>query len=435
MSFHTAYSPSRTKQFRNCSGVVTYCNALPEHQRNVSGEAAQLGTATHGLVEHCLREGKEPESFRDRIIELIGDEEEVSILRPNAKVPGPNRVFFVVDSDMIDGATMMTDYVRKRCEELGVPLSKVQLETRTNPLPERDDTSGTADVTLDAFPEILEVVDYKNGWNVVEHKDNDQLNSYLLGKALETEFAHDEYQITVVQPNAPHEEGRIREFKTTKKKLLAYQKTLRADIARCDEADNEFHHLSTKAQRRDWEETYLKAGEHCLFCDAAPVCPARLALAQDDAKADFADEPHDLEEPINSEEAARILQWAPRMEALIRAAAMYVQRDMENGFAVPGLKLVHGRSVRTLKEMDEAKIVALILKGNFVANKALLYSKPKLKSGPQIVDMVAKDKRKTFESKFIVKPLGKLTVTTEDDPRPAVERSAADDFKDDEEFG
>jgi hypothetical protein len=64
---------------------------------------------------------------------------------------------------------------------------------------------------------------------VVEHNDNDQLLAYLLGKALEAEVRHDQrYAVTVVQPNAPHEEGRTRTVETTADELKAFQQRYRA---------------------------------------------------------------------------------------------------------------------------------------------------------------------------------------------------------------
>jgi hypothetical protein len=203
---HTKRSPSQAKKFGACAGTLAFCESLPPEQRGVSGEAARIGTCTHKLIEHTLRNGEEPEAYRGRMIEIVNegeDNEETKILRAGAKTPGAGRVWYEVDSAMIDGATMMTDYVRKRCAELGMKESDLQLETRTNPLPDRDDTSGTADVTLDAWPLLLELADYKNGYLEVEHKDNDQLLAYLLGKALEMDMTHECYRVTVVQPNLP----------------------------------------------------------------------------------------------------------------------------------------------------------------------------------------------------------------------------------------
>lgn len=434
---HTKRSPSQAKRFLSCVGALQFCDTLPEEQRNQSGVAAQLGTATHGLIELCLREGREPEDYRDRLIELVGDDEKCVMLKANAKLPGHGRVVFEVDAGMIDGAECMTNYVRGRCAELGVPTSSVQLETRTNPLPERDDTSGTADVTIDAWPSLLEVVDYKNGWNVVEHNDNDQLRSYLLGKALEAELSFELYRVTVVQPNAPHEEGRVRSIDMTAKELLEFQKKLRAGIVKNEEAErawSRFKPAKGEAVSAHWAERYLAAGDHCMFCDAQPICPARKGLAEKEAGMEFADEPAEMDLPDNVDGVERILLWAPHMEALIRAANAWALRAMESGKRYSEFKLVRGRSTRKLKDMPEAKLVAALIKGGYVKSAKPLYSLPKLLTGPQIEKVVEKKKRADFGKKFLVKPEGNLTVAHASDPRDAVVFNVGDEF-DQEEFG
>jgi hypothetical protein len=418
---------------------LALCAALPEYQRNQSGEAARIGTATHGLIERVLREGAEPEAYRDRIIELVGDDEEVSFLRAGAAVPGVGRVFYIVDSDMINGANVMVRYVRKRCKKLGVDPKDLQLETRTNPLPERDDTSGTADVTIDAWPTELEVVDYKNGVNYVEHKNNGQLLAYLLGKALESKFAHERYRVTVVQPNLSNPDlAKPRSFEIDKKGLRAFQKRHRAAVERCDEAERDknapkdHHEINAK-----WAKKYLVAGDHCMFCDARAVCPAYRAMAQKQAALDFDDPPEELESPKDEIEAARILEWAPHVEALIRAATTFAQRALERGHRVPGFKLVRKRAVRTwTTRYDTALIVKHILKNKFIKNEQLLYTKPTLISGPQAEKLVDRKRREEFADLFLDTPEGGLTLAAENDPRPAAPAGPAADFDDDEEdFG
>lgn len=452
MSFHAARSPSKAKQFSNCPGTLAICDTLPEEQRNHSGDAARLGTATHCLVEQSLATGKEPADFEDRII-LLDDDDFATLLKPNAKTPKHSQKFYIVDAEMIEPATVMTDYVRGRCEEFGIDHRKLipagetgeglQLETRTNPLPERDDTSGTADVTIDAWPDMLEVVDYKNGFLLVEHEDNDQTLAYLLGKAVERKFAHERYRATIVQPRCQGVDP-VRPFEVTKKELLDFQKRYRQRIKTCEKAEAEFESIRHEGVDSDavkqWSKQWLKSGDHCTFCEAQAICHARITAAEDQAQLDFADEPREVEivPPTNATrrgeispdiaQVARILAWAPALEALISAANMYAQRAMEAGYKVPGQKLVRRRSVRKLNsDIAEPELVAALLKGKFVTEKAKLYTKPKLLSGPQIEKLVAKAKRKAFNQKFLTKPDGGLTIAPDTDPRPAVEY-VGDDF-------
>ncbi len=438
MSSHTKRSPSKAKRTINCSGNLALVGTLPPHQVNIAGEAARIGTCVHGIIEKCLKEGKEPSDFLDRIVELVGEEEGFTMLKPNAKTPGPGRIFYVVNAEMIEGATVATDYVRGRCKELGIPESALQLETRTNPLPDRDDTSGTADVTIDAWPEVLEVADFKNGWILVETK-SDQLVAYLLGKALEDDFSHERYMVTVIQPNASDPELRApRSIEYTREELLAWQAMYRTSVERCGEADAAFaevEKLEEPDQEQaydDWAAKYLKPGDHCTFCEAEPICPAKRLLHQAQAKIDFSDEPRELVfDSRRRREISHLLKWAPMFASWFKAAAAYAQREMEAGFDIEGQKLVKSKTNRTFKPgMSEAEIVSGIVKGKFVADKSKLYDKPSLKSGPQIEKLVTAKRRKEFDSKFLHKPEGALTIAPTDDPRPAVKRSAADDFDD-----
>ncbi len=459
MTFHVKRSPSKAKQFLNCHGTLALCETLPPEQRNQSSDAARFGTATHYLIECALRDGKEPIDYEDRIILLQGDEEFATMLKPGARTPKRDQKFFIADAEMADNAAVMTDYVRAKCDEYGIDVRKIipagktgrglQLETRTNPLPERDDTSGTADVTIDAFPDLLELVDYKNGVLLVEHEDNDQTLGYLLGKAIERGFKHKKYCATIVQPRSPHPEGPIRRFEVTKKDLLAYQARLKRGIEHCEEAERQFssvEHMGLDSQAfKRWAKEWLKPGDHCTFCEAAAVCPARLQLAQSEAQMDFSEEPRDIEiiPPTKSPakrgevtpdlvQVANILKWAPTLEALIRAANLYAQRALEAGYKVPGQKLVRGRSTRRWRaDMTPPEIAAALVKGGFVKDKSKLYSAPKLLSGPQTEKLVPKTKRKAFNEKFLDKPEGALTVAAEDDPREAVVKRIGDDFEDD----
>jgi hypothetical protein len=466
MSFHAARSPSKAKQFSNCPGTLAICNLLPPEQRNQSGDAARLGTATHCLIEEALGNAKEPADYEGRII-LLDEEDYASVLKPNAKTPARDKKFYIVDAEMIESATVMTDYVRGRCEEFGIDPSKIvpagktgeglQLETRTNPLPERDDTSGTADVTIDAWPDMLEVVDYKNGFLLVEHEDNDQTMCYLLGKAIERKFAHSAYRATIVQPRCQGVDP-IRPFEVTKKQLLDFQKEYRRKIGTCEKAEAEFESVADKGVDSNgfkrWAKEWLKSGGHCTFCDAQAICPARIKAAEDQAQLDFADEPREIEIlpptkpkktgelPQDIAQVSQILKWAPFLEALIAAANLYAQRAMEAGYEVPGQKLVRKRSVRKLNpDIAEPDLVAALVKGKFVPDKAKLYTKPKLLSGPQIEKIVPKAKRKSFNEKFLIKPDGGLTIAPESDPREAVvldvgaDFGAIEDHTDEEDFG
>lgn len=425
---HATKSPSGAERFTACPGSIPLIESLPPEQRNASGPAAQLGTAAHGLLERCLTTGDEPAKYLGRIIELVGENEDVSILRAGAKAPKqPHRVWFEVDAAMIEDVDVAYNYVLKRCAELGADPKSLQLETRTNPLPDRDDTSGTADVTIDAWPELLEVVDYKNGYMLVEHKQNPQLLSYLTGRAEDTGWSHEKYRITVVQPNADHEDGRVRSFEVTADDLRAFQVKHRAAVEAVDVAAAAFE----TEERAAWEDEYLRPGEHCTFCSAAAVCRKRYEMAKEQAGIDFDSEPVDQPEPTTPEQVLHILAWKDQMDRLIRAAEQWGQRALEAGRKVPGQKLVRKRSKRVWRDDLEPDAIAdgMVKDGLIGANeKSRLFTDPELISGPQAEKLVARKQRKAFEAAYLIKPPGGLVMVPESDPRPEVVPQPGDEF-------
>lgn len=451
MGVHSKRGPSKAKMFRACAGCFAMADSVPKELRIGHGDAARLGTATHALIEHCLKHGKSPADLRDRIILLIEreDVDGASILKPGAKLPkaGADEYVYIVDQDMIDDADVAVEYVRGRCEVLGVSEDKLQLETRTNPLPHRDDTSGTADITIPAWPDLLEVDDYKNGWLLVEAVDNDQARAYLTGKAIEWDWDFARYAAGIIQPNSPHADGPIRVLEYTREELQQFAIEYEADIKRGEVAEEKFKEIGTEIEGANytfemWAAEYLKAGDHCTFCPAGATCPARRAEAQRQAAIDFDDEPHEIQLPTvpdsklpmagsPEEQVARILAWAPFLDDLVKAAKLYAHKAMENGYVIPGQKLVRARTNRRLKEGTTPDEIA---KQTGIP-KAELFWPPELKSGPQIEKMLPKGaKRKKFADTFLFKPEGGTSVVPVDDPRPAVTpRAIGDEFDDPEE--
>lgn len=424
---HDPKSPSKSKRFLNCAGALPFANAVPDEMRDPPNHAAMMGTATHALIERVLQKDEEADDYKGRVIELLGEEMNPSILRDGAKMPPDDseRRCFEVDDYMLDGANLTIGYVRERIEKLHLDKSQVFLERRTNPLPDRDDTSGTADVTLDAWPVMLEVIDHKNGYILVDHKKNPQLTAYLLGRALEMGMDYEKYRITVAQPNADHEEGRIRSFEYTAEELLDFQREYREGVERVDVAAKAFRKAErgSDKEKAEWTKKYLKAGDHCTFCEAITMCPKHRALVQAEAQIDFDDKKLPAELPFcaDDEFVGKILKWAPLLESLIKKARAHAYRSLSLGMDVPGQKLVEGRANRKLIQIPEDELVERIVEGGFVKKAAQLYSKPELLTGPQIEKIIDRKKRKAFAEEFLYKPTGNLLVVAEDDPREAIQ--------------
>jgi hypothetical protein len=77
----------------------------------------------------------------------------------------------------------------------------------------RDDCRGTLDSRImHVLEDMLEIGDYKNGMGIVEPFENKQLLLYAIGAILELpENARpSKVRLTIMQPRAPHDQGRIR---------------------------------------------------------------------------------------------------------------------------------------------------------------------------------------------------------------------------------
>jgi hypothetical protein len=430
---HAKKSPSGAERFHNCSGALALIAQLPAAQRASAGRAAQLGTAAHALLEQCLTDKTPPSEFKGRVIELVGENEDAKFLRKGAKLPRKPRIAFMVDQQMVENVGMAYDY----CINLlsGMDAAKIHLESKTNPLPDRKDTSGTADVTIDDWPYTLHVLDYKNGRMVVEHEDNEQLLAYLLGRAHDFGWSYNEYKITVMQPNAFHEGGFIRTFTVTDDELRAFEKKHRAACERADEAEDALEMILLEGSGTEaWADTYLKTGSHCMMCNAMAVCPAYRKMLEEEARLAFAEDPtENLAFSISDPKRAQaVIRWAPYMQALIKASNAFIFNALVGGEKIEGVKLVRGRSVRAWKgDLTPDQIAkALVEKGYLNNNEvAQLWTEPVLLPGTKVEKLVPSKKRREFNSEFLYKPEGALQVVPEDDGREAVTVNPMDDFE------
>lgn len=477
MSKHARLSASKTKWWFGCAGGIAACEAYrPEPER--SGHHAQMGTAAHKLSETCLRDGSDPDSYLDRVIlirELDGGDEEAVILKQGAKTPPNSATFFIVDQDMADAVGKHVSYVRRRCLELGlcghepagldlsvaglVASGAVRLEQRVNPLPERDDTGGTGDVIIDAWPTLVEVVDYKNGSGVlVPAEGNMQTRSYGLGVLREPGGGdYERVRCTITQPRhyqAPPDGVMSEEL--TAAELVRWGDDLRMAASRVDDARSVVaacsdEHEALSELDRHGLLTVGDDGSHCEYCPLRLPCPASMRKAQELAAADFDDEPHELEAPSGDNSLTMFLPWVPFLESLCRTAMGLAERRLMSGGSLPGWKVVRkksaGRKFRTHREVGDDMVeigveqLASELCSEFGLSRDDLFSAPELKSGPQVEKLIKKgdgrsaaERKKDFSDRYLYSPPGGLTIAPESDTRQAVQVDPASDFGDEPDF-
>lgn len=255
---HATWSASSTERNWACPGALALTIDLPE----TTSEAADWGTCAHEIAEHCLFDAKKDAD------QFIGQ-----------TLKGKSHSF-EVDEEMAETAQMYVDYCRKRMADYKTETGRnalVFVEERFSlaDLKPPFDAGGISDCTM-IFPlwKTIESVDLKGGrGHVVEAIGNPQARTYSLGAMLKHP-GHDIDKVmsTIVQPRAPHKDGRIRSDVFHVAELLEWTTDLVAAMRLAAEA-MQFHNSADMASGT-WSSTYLKAGDHCKFCKAKATCPA-----------------------------------------------------------------------------------------------------------------------------------------------------------------
>lgn len=264
------------------------------------------------------------------------------------------------------------------------------------------DAFGTADAIIIADG-VMEVIDFKYGKGVkVSAWKNPQMMIYALGAFDEFNFDYriDRVRMTIVQPRIDN----LSEYEIEVTDLLQWaEKELRpaAELA-----------YSGKGKQ--------EPGEWCQFCKVKSSCRA-LASYCLDAAGEYCDPKLLSPEELGSEVLPKldtIKKWLAGMEDYALAQAMA-------GVKLPGWKIVAGRSVRKITDVDGAAVAL-----NQAGYKTTEIFKPQeLQTITNLEKLVGKKQFAAICGDFIDKPAGKPTLAPESDKRAAID-PVAEDFKD-----
>lgn len=417
---HAVLSASASKQWLNCPPSAR----LQEQFPNESSVYAEEGTAAHELGEYKIRHGYLHDRMRRPQSDYYNEE--------------------------IEAATdMYAEFAIEVIEELKRSGSEplILVEERLDYSHIAPGGFGTGDlIVIGKTGEghgLIHVIDYKNGKGVFVSADhNPQMMLYALGALHAYGYIYDIdlVRMSIVQPRLEN----ISTFEMTADELTAWGESIRPI-----------------AQLAYEGKGVQKAGDWCRFCRAKPVCRVCMEEALSLAREEFLDldgmldgpesaptEAEDAEANTETDataayrpdvdtavfkspslvpvsELAEVLPTLNRISSWIESVFAFLSGEAINhGMAVPGYKVVEGRSRRIFSD-TKAVIDAAVQNGY-----TDLY-KQELISLTEFEKMMGKKKFVEILGKYVLKPPGKLALVPESDPRPVVDlmNTAEDEFK------
>ena len=380
---HATWSASASDRLWACPGSLALTAGLPDKE----SEAAAWGTAAHEVAEICLRNGADA----------------VSLLGTTRKTKAHT---FVVDEEMAETARMYVDYVRgqnarAREANANTPFRKALLIEQRFSLAKINppfDAGGTGDaVILDRLNKVIEIVDLKGGRGVVvEAVGNKQLRTYALGAVLANPGDWRTVRVTIVQPRAPHPDGRIRSEEFDAIDLFDWTVDLQEAMAKAKGAQDGF---DGQGASKEWVRDNLAAGDHCIFCKAKATCPALQTKALAEAHTYFKPEGGLATPPapqtLTMDQLVRVLDSADMIQNWLNAVRAYAQDQAEMGVDVAAGDSVYVLTPKrpTRRWAVEDPVTALALRTNREPDD--FYNPPKEMSPAQVEKVLGK---KAFEA-------------------------------------
>ena len=365
----------------NCPGSVALIELLPQDMRGRPSVHAQEGTFAHSLGETALLAGETVEEIARK-----------HTLRDS------------IDREMIDYVQVYVDQCRKAMDMCTWWSVEERLDIGAalhSPAP----MYGTGDFLSLRYAK-LEVIDLKYGKGVVvEVVDNTQLKMYALGglfKAIEKGHHPTAVTVSIVQPRVEHPDGFVRSATYDLVDLAEFAAEILAAARATMKAD-----------------APLNAGSWCRWCDAAAVCPARAEQSMAVACVEFdvvSVEPARPPGPetLTTEELAWVLERLPQLEEWAAQVRKFAHNSLEQGYDVPGQKLVAKRANRKWVDEDEVEVWARV-------KNVDVFEEPKLLSPAKVEKLVGK---KNFPDEFTHKKSSGTTMVPESDRRPAIATDA-----------
>ena len=349
---------STAKRVINCPGSVALVDKMPPQP---SSSYADEGTLLHDTIADILDKGGKPEDHLGRKHNDV-----------------------VLTQDLIDDKLAVALAALDEIDPDGEMEYAVESRVGFGGL--LPDVFGSTDL-LGRIGRRAVVLDWKFGDGVaVSAEENPQLLFYAAAamRTPETQWVFkdaEEIELVIVQPPA------VKRWLTTPERVKAFEQELVAAVKVALKPD-----------------APLKAGDHCRWCAAKPICPLMTGAVDRMVKAKM--------EALPVEQIAFYLSQVPMIEAFIKDLQQLAHGLLEEGQPVPGWKLVPKRATRKWIA-DEAKVAA------WLESQGV---DPYVKKLPTITEVEKVLKKAKVELPAELAPAVSTgsTLAPESDPRPAV---------------
>ena len=279
----------------------------------------------------------------------------------------------------------------------------------------RDDMSGTVDVVIHS-PEVMEIIDYKDGSAEVSAYKNPQMEQYAWG--LVPTANPKTVRVTIIQPKlrAMGREG-ISFYEVTREVFLEGKDEIIRQAAATDDPNAPF--TPGEAQ--------------CKYCAHAGNCSARTNHMLSKSGITFG--PSTVLEQtmslsvtdLTTDRIREIVEALPMLRGWLDSVEEAALERIKSGTPIDGLKIVRGRGMRSWAFPEEEiaeKLRKMTVPKSVIWKTAIISpaaaEKLKWQSGEKQKQLSVKQ-LKVLKEEMILKGEGKLTVVSAADERQAVE--------------